>query len=46
MIDGAPVSDGSSEEALETLRLVYRIYCADAEWKARWDLSDGAEALE
>ena len=39
VIDGAPVSDGSSEEALETLRLVYRIYCADPEWRERWALS-------
>ncbi len=36
---GAPISNGSSEDALNTMRLVYRIYCADADWKAKWALS-------
>jgi predicted dehydrogenase len=36
-----PIVNGSSEEALKTMELVYRIYCADPEWKARWKLSDG-----
>jgi predicted dehydrogenase len=35
-----PVADGSSAEALETMRLVYRIYCADPEWRERWKLTD------
>jgi predicted dehydrogenase len=35
-----PVIEGSSQDALETMRLVYRIYCADPEWKARWNLTD------
>jgi len=35
------VVDGSSLEALKTMELVYRIYCADPEWRARWDLSAG-----
>jgi predicted dehydrogenase len=38
-IDGAPVSSGSSEDALRTMELVYRIYCADPEWAERWSLS-------
>lgn len=38
-IDGAPVSSGSSEDALRTMELVYRIYCADPEWAERWNLS-------
>ena len=33
------ISNGSSEDALNTMRLVYRIYCADARWKAKWGLS-------
>jgi predicted dehydrogenase len=38
-VDGAPVSSGSSEDALRTMELVYRIYCADPEWAERWNLS-------
>lgn len=38
-IDGAPLSSGSSEDALRTMELVYRIYCADPEWAERWNLS-------
>jgi len=33
-----PVTNGSSDDALKTMELVYRIYCADADWKARWSL--------
>ncbi len=33
------IMDGSSVDALETMKLVYRIYCADADWKERWSLS-------
>jgi predicted dehydrogenase len=35
-----PVENGSSAEALATMHLVYRIYCADPAWRARWNLSD------
>lgn len=38
--EGRPVSGGSSEDALRTMQLVYRIYCADPDWKARWHLSE------
>jgi len=38
-IDGAPVFSGSSEDALRTMELVYRIYCADPDWADRWNLS-------
>lgn len=40
VLRGGTVAAGSSNDALETMRLVYRIYCADPEWKARWGLSD------
>jgi predicted dehydrogenase len=36
-----PIVNGSSDEALKTMQLVYRIYCADPGWKARWGLTDG-----
>ncbi|MDD2762778.1 MAG: Gfo/Idh/MocA family oxidoreductase [Opitutaceae bacterium] len=35
-----PVVAGSSAEALRTLALVYRIYAADPEWKARFKIND------
>ena len=34
------ITNGSSVEALKTMRLVYQIYCADEEWKNLWNLSD------
>ena len=33
------IIDGSSADALETMKLVYKIYCADPQWKERWGLS-------
>ena len=39
-LNGLSIVNGSSEDALKTMELVYRIYCADPEWKARWRLSD------
>lgn len=38
----APVKEGSVHDAYETMRLVYRIYCADSDWKNQWGLSDDA----
>ncbi len=35
-----PIVDGSSLEALKTMQLVYRIYCADPEWRNRYNLDD------
>jgi len=36
--DGDPIQSGGSEDALAVMDLVYRIYCADALWKERFDL--------
>ncbi|MEQ8228979.1 MAG: Gfo/Idh/MocA family oxidoreductase [Rhodospirillales bacterium] len=33
-----PISEGSSDDALKTMQLVYAIYHADPEWAARWNL--------
>ena len=41
-----PIVNGSSEDALKTMRLVYRIYCADPQWKARWNLTDQIPEIE
>jgi len=40
VISGAPLSHGSSLEALKTMQLVYRVYCADAQWRDRYGLTD------
>jgi predicted dehydrogenase len=32
---GSPIESGTSSDALETMKLVYRIYHADAEWRNR-----------
>ncbi len=40
ILNGGPILAGSSDDALKTMELVYRIYCADPAWKARWRLTD------
>lgn len=42
ILAGKPIQNGSSMEAWRTMQLVYRIYCADPEWKAAWRLTDDA----
>ena len=42
--DGKPIVSGSSDDALRTMHLVYRIYCADPAWRAQWNLSDALPA--
>lgn len=38
ILNGRPITDGSSDDALKTMELVYRIYAADPEWRTRWNL--------
>lgn len=38
IITGRPITDGSSNDALKTMQLVYQIYAADEDWCKRWDL--------
>jgi hypothetical protein len=40
-----PIVSGSSDDALRTMDLVYRIYCADPAWRERWGLSTAAAGL-
>lgn len=40
VLNGAAIINGSSDDALKTMELVYRIYCADPQWKERWGLSE------
>jgi predicted dehydrogenase len=35
-----PVASGSSQDALRSMQLVYKIYCADPEWREAYKLSD------
>ena len=39
VLNDKPVTYGSSEEAFKTMELVYRIYCADLEWKSKYNLT-------
>lgn len=38
--EGKPIDHGTSLDALETMKLVYRIYCADPVWRQTWQISD------
>ncbi len=36
--DGATIQNGSVDDAYKTMELVYRIYCADENWRKKWNL--------
>ena len=40
IVDDLTVTEGSSVDALQTMRLLYRIYFADPEWRERYDIPD------
>lgn len=40
ILQGSPVGSGSSEDALNTMKLVYRIYHADPQWRARYAIAN------
>ena len=39
VLEDKPIVNGSSLDALKTMHLIYRIYCADGEWAKRFNLS-------
>jgi len=43
VLEGKPLSHGSSSDALETMKLVYRIYHADQEWRKAYNIPDPDE---
>lgn len=43
VLHGGRIEAGSSQDAWNTMQLVYRIYCADAEWRDKWKLTDSVE---
>ncbi len=45
ILGNSSIASGSSADALATMQLVYRIYCGDAEWRERWNLSDRVSGL-
>ena len=45
VLKDTPIRNGSSEDALNTMKLVYQIYCADPEWQTKWGLSHEAPGL-
>lgn len=38
VVDGLPVENGNSADALSTMELVFRIYYADPRWRAEFDI--------
>ena len=38
VLRGGEIINGSGEDALKTMQLVYKIYCADAAWRGKWQL--------
>ena len=40
IINDRPIQSGSSEDALNTMRLVYRIYYADPSWRQTYNIAD------
>ena len=39
IVENKPILYGTAQDALKTMELVYKIYCADASWKERFKLS-------
>jgi predicted dehydrogenase len=38
IVDGKPITDGTAADALEVMKLVYRVYGADPQWAETYDL--------
>lgn len=38
ILNGGSIKNGSSEDALATMKLVYRIYSADSEWREKFNI--------
>ena len=43
---GKEIIHGSAEDALKTMHLVYKIYCADNTWRNRWKLNSEIPCTE
>ena len=40
VIDNKKITSGTSDDALQTMALVYKIYCQDKEWSQTYNISD------
>ena len=40
VLRGGEIRNGSAEDALRTMQLVYKIYCADPVWREMWQLEN------
>ena len=43
ILNDKPITNGSSSDALETMKLVYRIYCADPDWRTKYNLNSSVD---
>ena len=43
ILEDRPIIESGSSDALKTMHLVYRIYCADSDWKKAWSLDQGVD---
>lgn len=41
VLRNGPIENGSADDALKTMELVYKIYGADTDWAKRWNLDAG-----
>ncbi len=44
ILESRPITNGSSLEALKTMSLVYKIYCADSAWQEKYKINDQSPA--
>lgn len=44
--DNGRIVHGSADDAYRTMELVYRIYCADPDWRNQWNLQDTVSRKE
>jgi predicted dehydrogenase len=41
IVGDQPIKTGTSQDALMTMKLVYKIYCSDQEWKNKFNIEEG-----
>lgn len=45
IINNQPIKYGTSYDAYKTMELVYKIYCADSNWKEKYNLDDNVKGF-
>jgi predicted dehydrogenase len=46
IVNNKPILQGNSADALATMKIVYRIYYADPEWREKFDISNPDRKIE